>query len=514
MSEEQQRSDADIDPTADEKATTVEATRPPSQSAAGNDKSLPAGLRYALSILILAGAAAAAYGLSLLATPTDSQPPTALVPKVILQRADTYSGNIELLVSGTVVPHKEITLAAEVSGKVLKKYPECSAGNFVEKGVPLIEIDPESYQLAVNTAKAELVQSEKRIGEVNKQITGERRNLELANQDYKIQNREFERSKRLGSAISRSELDQARRGVNAALTQVTARTNAIDGLTANRETLQAAMKLAEQRLKQSELNLRRTVVKAPTTGLIVSESVQQDAFVRQGEMVLRFENKEVSEVRCNLTTTDLDWIRKNSKDTEKASSIYQLPKTAVKIFDASEPDVVWQGVLERFSGIGRDPITKTTPCRIMVQEPIVQSKNGPRALDRGMFVKCRIEVQTSAGDASNDLVSFSERALHPNGVVWFVRDKKLMKSPIDVVDRVKWKNDETGKREVSIVARVKGGDLKPGDTVVVSPLGQPSVGAEVIIDAGEDEKAAKEEMASEPPESVAATDSGEAEKTN
>ena len=79
-----------------------------------------------------------------------------------------------------------------------------------------------------------------------------------------------------------------------------------------------------------------------------------------------------------------------------------------------------------------------------------------------------------------------------------------MKSPIDVVDRVKWKNDETGKREVSIVARVKGGDLKPGDTVVVSPLGQPSVGAEVIIDDGEDEKAAKEEMASEPPESVAA----------
>jgi len=332
LSQEQQRSSAEVDgTTADEKAPVQEAKQPPAEPSAGG-KSLPAILRYGLSILILGCAVAAAYGLSLLAKPTETQPPSALIPKVILQRADTYSGSIQLLVSGTVVPHKEINLAAEVSGRVLKKFPECLAGNFVEKGVPLIQIDPEAYQLAFNTTKAELVQAEKRIGEVEKQIMGERRNLELAKQDYSIQNREFERSKRLGKAISSSELDQARRAVNVALTQVTARTNAIEGLTANRETLLAATKLAEQRLKQAELNLRLTEIKAPTTGLIVSESAQQDAFVRQGEMVLRFENKEVSEVRCNLTTTDLDWIRKNSQDAQKPSSIYQLPKTAVKIY--------------------------------------------------------------------------------------------------------------------------------------------------------------------------------------
>ena len=472
--------------------------------------SLPAVVRYGLSLLILTAAVAGCYGLILLAKPTESQAPTALVPKVLLQKVDLYAGSIDLLVSGTVVPHLEIDVAAEVSGRVMEKYPDCLAGNFVAKGTPLIQIDPESYQLELNTIKAEMVQGDKRLEEIDRQITGEKRNLQLAEQDYAIQNREYQRSKRLGSAISPSELDQARRNVNVAQTQVTSRKNSIDGLQASRETQLAAMELTGQRLKRAELEFRRTKILAPADGVIVTEMVQQDAFVRQGEMVLQFENTEVSEVRCNLTTTDLDWIRLNSKDKEKARSIYQLPKTAVEIYDAAEPDVVWSGVLERFSGIGRDPVTKTTPCRIIVPNPVVQAKTGPRALVRGMFVKCRIEVQTSAGDLANDLISFSERALQPNGDVWLVRENKLVKSSVDVVDRFEWDNEETGKKEVGIVARVKAGDLKPGDSVVISPLGQVAIGTEVIIS---DEGAMAESDENEP-EEVAATNGDEAEKTN
>ena len=469
--------------------------------------SLPAPIRYALSLLILAVAGLGCYGLILLAKPTESQKPTALVPKVKLQKVAPYAGNIDLLVSGTVVPHQEINVAAEVSGRVLEKFPECLAGNFVNKGTPLIQIDPESYQLELNTIKAELAQADRRVEEIDKQISGERRNLSLAEKDLAIQNREYQRSKRLGSAISPSELDQSRRGVNTAQSQVMTRTNAIESLNASRETQLAAKQLTQQRLKRAELDFRRTKIVAPADGVIVSESVQQDAFVRQGEMVLQFENTEVSEVRCNLTTTDLDWIRMNSKDKEKARSIYQLPKTEVEIYDADEPEIIWKGVLERFSGIGRDPVTKTTPCRIIVPSPVVQAKSGPRALVRGMYVKCRVEVQTSAGDMDNDLISFSERALQPNGDVWFVREKKLIKSSVSVVDRQEWEND-AGQKEIAIVARVKSGDLKPGDMVVISPLGQPTVGTEVIISGEEDEddndasgEKDSEEVAAKDPES-------------
>lgn len=504
------------DPEKAGQATPVTAESPPTTTVSesrrtergSQGKSLSPAVRYGLSLLILAGAAAGCYGIILLAKPTESQKPTALVLKVKLQKVNLYAGNIDLTLSGTVVPHQEINIAAEVSGRVLQKHPECLAGNFVKKGTPLIQIDPESYQLELDTINAELAQGDRQVEEIDKQISGEGRNLELARKDLAIQTREYQRSKRLGSAISTSELDQARRNVNVAQTQVTARSNTIESLNASRETQLAAKQLTLQRLKRAKLELRKTKIVAPADGVIVSESVQENAFVRQGELVLRFEDTEVSEVRCNLTTTDLDWIRMNSKDKEQARSIYQLPKTEVEIYDADEPNVVWRGILERFSGIGRDPVTKTTPCRILVPTPIIQAKTGPRALVRGMYVKCRIEVQTSAADLDNDLISFSERALQPNGDVWFVRENKLIKSSVSVVDRVEWDNEATGKKEITIVGRVNSGDLKPGDSVVISPLGQPTIGTEVIIS---DEGDTPDEDDSE---KVAAKDADEKRQTN
>ena len=454
---------------------------------AKSEKSLPTALRYGLSFLILAAASAACFGLILLAKPSETREATALILKVKLAEVESFAGTIDLVVSGTVVPHQEINVASEVGGKVLKKYPDCLAGNYVKKGTPLIQIDPESYQLEVDTIEAELFQADKRIAEIDQQIAGEEKNLKLAKEDFEIQSREFQRSRSLGSAISPSELDQARRTVNSVQTQVTARTNSIRTLIASRETAVASKALTANRLRRAKLDLRRTKIVAPVDGIIVAENVQQDAFVRQGDQVLRFENTEVAEVRCNLTTTDLDWIRSNSKDKEAVNSIYQLPKTDVSIYDSQEPEVLWDGVLERFSGIGRDPVTKTIPCRIIVPQPIVQAEAGPRALVRGMYVKCRIEVQTSAADMSSDLIIFNERALQPNGDVWFVRDKKLQLSTVDVVDRSEWLNPETGASEFSIVARVTSGDLKSGDTVVISPLSQPSDGRAVEIADDEEE---------------------------
>ena len=419
-------------------------------------------------------------GLKSLAKPTASKTPDVLIPEVIVEPARKHIGTIDLVVSGTVVAHNEISLAAEVNVKVLQKFPPCMAGNFVKKGTPLVQLDPESCQFELDTMNAELDQADKRVAETDKQIGGETKNLEIANRDLAIQRREFERLRRAGSAISRSELDQARRSVNTAQSQVTSRSNAIEGLNATRETLLAAKKLIAQRLKRAELDLRRTLIKAPEDGVIVTEGVQQDDFVRQGEMIAVFKNTSMSEVRCNLTTTDLDWIRLNSKDTA-TRSIYELPKTNVLIYDAQEPGIVWKGTLERFSGIGRDPVTKTTPCRILVSDPIIKGPSGQRALVRGMYVKCRIEVQNSAADEANDLIAFNEKALQPNNDVWLVRDDKLAKASVKIVDRTTTTNPDTDVKEDIVVARLLDGELVPGDMLVVSPLSQPIVGTEIIV---------------------------------
>ena len=56
-----------------------------------------------------------------------------------------FAGELDMTVSGSVVPFREIRVAAKVSGNVVKKHPKCEAGHFVNAGEPLIEIDPSDF---------------------------------------------------------------------------------------------------------------------------------------------------------------------------------------------------------------------------------------------------------------------------------------------------------------------------------------------------------------------------------
>jgi len=81
--------------------------------------------------------------------------------------ACTRDGLAALEVSGVVVPHREIKVAAEVSGLISKRHPACENGMFVSAGDVLLEIDREAYELELRTLEADVVQAERRIDETN-----------------------------------------------------------------------------------------------------------------------------------------------------------------------------------------------------------------------------------------------------------------------------------------------------------------------------------------------------------
>ena len=154
------------------------------------------------------------------------------------------------------------------------------------------------------------------------------------------------------------------------------------------------------------------------------------------------------------------------------------------IYDPDEPTVVWQGILERFDGIGRDDVTKTIPCRIVIDEPVIKTDLGLRALVRGMYVKCRVEVQTSTDADEQNLVTFPAVAIQPNNQAWIVKDRKLHPVDVEIEDRTEKTID--GKVVSMVVARTGAGKITVNDAVVVSPLSQPTEGAPVLLkeDAG------------------------------
>lgn len=231
--------------------------------------------------------------------------------------------------------------------------------------------------------------------------------------------------------------------------------------------------------------------------------VQEGDFVARGTQLFTFEDTRQAEVLCNLTLSELNQIRKHaarlahqnvdilapseSEDLAEGdlSSVYRLPKTPVAIEDPSNPGVIWDGVLERFDGIGVDSVTKTIPCRIAVKQPIVETESGNYALVRGMFVRCRLEFHVSSGGGESPYLAIPEQAVQPNHHVWTVKDNRLKRKPIEVVDYVRTtpvagSNLLSDTPRLAIVARTEYGP-KTGDQVVVSPLSQPSDDAEVEL---------------------------------
>ncbi len=96
-----------------------------------------------------------------------------------------------------------------------------------------------------------------------------------------------------------------------------------------------------------------------------------------------------------------------------------------------------------------------------------------------MYVKCRVEVQTSSGEDGQLLLSFPALALHPDNHIWIVRDKKLQRVDVEVVDRMETMLD--GIANKIVIVKTENDVLQPGDTIVVSPLSQPTIGAPVIL---------------------------------
>ena len=444
--------------------------------------SLPEPLKYTISILVLVAGVAAALLLNQLRESTGKRESDALIPLVDTSSVVEFEGDLDLVVSGTVVPFREIKIGAQVSGRILKKFTDCEAGNYVKKGTKLLEIDPEDYLLEIKTMNAEILQAERTLQETEQEIQGAMKNLEIAQTDHKLQKNEFKRFERLQGSLSATEFDQAKRNMLNSESQLTTRQNTYDMLLARKSRLEASVALIKNQLEKAEVNLKRTVVTAPVDGVIVRESVEQGDYVTVASELFVFEDTSRAEVLCNLTPGELAWLRQHSppsafdRDSEHVSSVYQLPRVDVEIYEQSESNITWQGILERFDGIGRNETTKSIPCRIVVNNPVTETATGQRALVRGMYVKCRV-VLPGRG-SSLDLAGFASVGIRPGDYVWVVRDDKLRRFDVNVIDRTPCPRN---KNERLVVVALDDTGLKKGDRIVVSPLPQPIDGGRVVL---------------------------------
>ena len=414
--------------------------------------------RITAPLAILAAALVAFFWMGSQPPPERKAVEAAVALEVRTVAATAVDHGCEIEADGVVVPLREVTLAAEVGGRIAEKSPACKAGQFVTKGTLLFRIDPRDYELDVSRLERELQQAVLTIDEIDEELTQNANSIELGKRQLEIAKREANRLDTLaqGRIVTESAADQA--GHEELTT-----TNTLSNLQGQRRVLQKrrnrleeAQQLASTMLERASLDLARTTITAPVDGMVVDDKVEQESFVAKGTPLVVLEDTSAGEVKTSLRMDEVAQVWGGMKDAVAPPEVDRslpeagapMPKGPHDLRDARAKvlftlgDRVYEsdGLLSRQEGRGIDEKTRTLTCRVIVPDPtavVALDRYGapmpdlppgaPGSLLRGMFVEARVKV-----DPPVKLVSVPQEVVRPSGDLLVMRDGHLVilrKSP-------------------------------------------------------------------------------------
>ena len=220
--------------------------------------------------------------------------------------------------------HQESTDDAYVSGNVVPVMPRIGGNviaihgddtQLVKAGMPLVELDPADAQLAMQRAQIQLAQAVRQVQQ--DMATLQQYEASIALRQAELDKLQGDQSRRevlgMTNAVGREEVLHARQGVMAGKA-------ALEVAIQQRNSLRVKLKqtpLAEQPevrhaaelLRQAWLDLQRTEVLAPVTGIIAKRSVQLGSHVNEGTAMLAIVPMDDLWVDANFKEVQLEHLR-------------------------------------------------------------------------------------------------------------------------------------------------------------------------------------------------------------
>ena len=369
-------------------------------------------------------------------------------------------GQFEFTVGGRVVPSREVTLSAEVNGRIIARPETLRAGRHVTQGALLVQLDPADHELMLQEINSQLDGVDLESQQLEVEARGLRERALLAEEDVKLAGQELHRMTVLleSQGATPAGRDRAERDLLDAQITLAELGNRQELLPARRARLAARRQGLTARQERARRDLDRTRIVAPFNGLLAFANVEVGDFVRTGDVLLKLERADEVEVECQLRADQLRWLR-DSLDAEtvaepEARSL-EVPAVPVTISYRDNPGQ-WNGRLTRFQGGGVDPQTRTVACRVLVprQRPDTTA-NRRISLMRGMYVTVTLPVRSPT-----PLIEIPTEAVRPDRQVWSVRAGRLVVHRIPIAWTLR----------NSVLVRAELTKLKPDDPVVISPL--------------------------------------------
>lgn len=313
---------------------------------------------------------------------------TAIAQAVSTEEAPEYVGTTE--------PAQEVSLRAQVEGRVLQL--QVDAGDRVNKGQRLAQLDASLLVAATNQARAELAALESELAQAEVQVSTAATQLERAKLELQQAKNDAERFSRLAAegATNRQQAESAvtayqvaQQVVRAAEKQIGVERKAVAAALGRVAAQKAAIAQARQRQSYATLV-------SPIAGVVLERTTEPGNFVGVGGEVLRLGNFQQIKAIVPVSELELAGIRSG--------------QTVQVTLDAF-PNQVFEGRVSRISPAA-DPTTRQIPVEVIF--PNTGGRIGSGLLARVRFPRSRtlsqIAIPRSALDAGNEGKAAKQKA--------------------------------------------------------------------------------------------------------
>jgi len=428
--------------------------------------------------------------------------PPAMATLVETRRAQRTTHPVVVHAMGTVIPAQSIKLAARVGGEVVETATNFLPGGRFSAGDPLLKIDPADYELAAQQAAAELQRRQAELAQRDNDV--KLKQLDLTLQDIAIERSKVTVRQRetqvvraesalaleqgqqavarreyalLGEAIAEGDRElvlrapqllAARADIEAATTlkeiaetdveaaeasrqatEVTCQTAA-----ASREAAAAIVASAEASVRKAQLDLERTVVKAPFNALVADRSVDVGSQVSPGSTLASLVGTDEYWIQVSVPVDQLKWIDIPGVNGDIGST--------VRVYHS----MAWGEDVSR-TGTVKQLMTELEPqgrmARLLVSVPDPLGTDAVDGEGTQLILGSYVRVRIDGRDVEN-VVQVPRTALRDGKLVWVAKEDRTL----DI-------------RRVSVVwgstdhVYISDG-VEDGDELIVSDLGTPVQG--------------------------------------
>lgn len=387
-------------------------------------------------LILLAAIVIAALLIALRSGP-EEKPPEENIPLVQAERLEIRSGNLMVQGAGTVRAREELTLSAEVAGKLVYVNPDLREGQRVARGATLFRIDTADYRNAVQTAQADVASQNVAVMQAREEVTLAK--AELARFEQRGVNSSAYASVDSSDYAARILPPEALARNQASNNQQLAAVAPTNGLATREPQLQSAragLRRAQAQLSDAQTALRRTTVRAPFSGVVRSEDIALGSYVAPGQSLGTMVGTADFEAVIPLSESEAALIpelwRPGSNRIE--ASVYS---------DYGGTRYRWQAFVDRANSV-LNPQTRTIDVFLRIPNPLrggapaMVQKEGQKSTGASgappLFVGSFVDAEIT-GRALDEYAVLPLAGLRPGNQIWLVRDGRLRIVKVEILQR-------------------------------------------------------------------------------